>query len=59
MPGQQDAMLEYYKNNPEALEGIKGKVLEDKSVEFLLKEVSITEQKVTPEELTKLFQDIK
>jgi trigger factor len=59
MPGQQDAMLEYYKNNPEALEGIKGKVLEDKSVEFLLKEVSITEKKVTPEELTKLFQDIK
>lgn len=59
MPGQQDAMLEYYKNNPQAIEDIKGKILEDKSVELLLKEVSITEKKVTPEELTKLFQDIK
>ena len=59
MPGQEQVLLEYYKNNPQALESIRGKVLEDKSVELLLKESAITEKKVTPKELTKLFQSIR
>ncbi|MCH9753646.1 MAG: trigger factor, partial [Alphaproteobacteria bacterium] len=59
MPGQEQVLLDYYKNNPQALESIRGKILEDKSVELLLKESAMTEKKVTPKELTNLFQSIK
>jgi trigger factor len=59
MPGQEQVLLEYYKNNPQALESIRGKILEDKSVDLLLEESTIAEKKVTPKELTDLFQAIK
>lgn len=59
MPGQENLILDYYKNHPEALQGINGKVLEDKSVKFLLQEISLSEKKVTPTELMDLFQAIK
>lgn len=59
MPGQEQILLDYYQKNPQALESINGKILEDKSVELLVKESSVKEKKVTPKELTDLFHAIK
>jgi len=59
MPGQENLVLDYYRNNPEALQGVNGKVLEDKAVTFLLQQISLSEKKVTPKELMDLFQSIK
>ena len=60
IPAQQHGfVLDYYKNNPQALEHVRGKIIEDKSVELLLQEISISEKKVTTKELTEIFQEIK
>ena len=41
----------FTKKNPNAIEQLRGEVLEDKVVNFLLGKVSVTEQKVSKDEL--------
>lgn len=52
-------ILNYYKNNPEALEHFKGKILEDNVVDFVKSKITLTKKKVTSEQLQKLFDEIK
>jgi trigger factor len=50
-PGQEQRVIELYQNNPQALDQLKGPILEDKVVNFLLEKAKISEQKSTVKEL--------
>jgi trigger factor len=56
-PGQEQKVIEFYQQNKEALDRLKGPILEDKVVDFVLDKVKLTEKKVTTEELLKFSQE--
>ena len=51
--GKEKEVLDYYKNNPEAMDSIKSPLLEEKVVDFVLELADISEREVTLEELMK------
>ena len=53
MPGQEQQIWDYYRNNPAALAGVRAPLFEDKVVDFLLELAAVTDQQVTREELFK------
>jgi len=52
-PGQEQSVVNYYKNTPEALESLRAPAFEDKVVDFILGSAKISEKAVTIEELQK------
>ncbi len=52
-PGSEQKVIEFYQKNQNALEQVRGEILEDKAVQHLLTKVSVEEQKVSKEELFK------
>jgi len=50
---QPKQILDFYRNNPNALERFRAPVFEEKTVEVLFKQVKVTDQTVTPAELMK------
>ncbi|MEQ9116024.1 MAG: trigger factor [Rickettsiales bacterium] len=54
MPGQEQAIIDYYKNNPRALEGVKGQILEEKVVDKLIADAGKKEEKITTKKLIEL-----
>ncbi|MFQ5534819.1 MAG: trigger factor [Sphingomonadales bacterium] len=50
-PGQEKQVLEYYKNNANALAQMRAPLLEEKVVDFILEMAKVTERDVTHEEL--------
>lgn len=52
-PGQERKVMEFYKNNPERLEDLRGPILEEKAVDFILSKVGYDDTKVSIEELVK------
>jgi trigger factor len=52
-PGQEQRVIEYYQKNQNALEQVRGEVLEDKVVKHLFEKVTVTEKTVSREELLK------
>jgi trigger factor len=53
VPGQEQRVWEYYRNNPGALAGLRAPLFEDKVVDFLLELADVTEKQVSREELFK------
>ncbi len=53
-PGQEEAVVSYYQNNPQAIEQVRAPLFEDKVIDFLLELAQVTEKTVTPEELVEL-----
>lgn len=51
-PGQERQVMEFYKNNPERLEDLRGPILEEKAVDFVLSKVAFNDTKVSTKELT-------
>ena len=51
LPGQEQALLEYYRKNPEALASLRAPIFEEKVVDFLLELVKVTDKTVSREEL--------
>lgn len=49
--GHEDQLTDYFAKNPQATESLRGSLFEEKVVDFILKQVSIEEKAVTPEEL--------
>ena len=43
--------LEFYKKTPEALNAVRGPIYEDKVVDYIIKNCSVSEKKVDSEEL--------
>lgn len=52
-PGQEAQVMEYFRNNPAAADGLRGPIFEDKVVDFVLELAKVTEQAVSPEDLAK------
>ena len=52
-PGQEAQVMEFFRKNPQAAEGLRGPIFEEKVVDFVLELAKVTEQTVTPEELAK------
>ena len=53
VPGQEQRVWDYYRNNPGALAALRAPIFEDKVVDFLLELVDVTEKQVSREELFK------
>ncbi|MEM7021401.1 MAG: trigger factor [Pseudomonadota bacterium] len=52
-PGQEAQVIEYFKNNPQAVDQLRAPIYEDKVVDFILQLANVTDQELTPEELMK------
>lgn len=50
-PGQEQKVLEFYQQNPNEVDQLRGPILEEKAVDFLLGKVKRKERKVTIDEL--------
>lgn len=55
-PGQEQKVIELYQKNRSALEQLKGPILEEKVVDFILGKVKITDKKVSSKELLKISE---
>ena len=56
-PGREKEVMEHYKNNPEAKEELSAPLYEEKVVNFILEQASITEKTATKDELIKTMED--
>ncbi len=56
-PGHEKEVMEQYKNNPEAMEELSAPLYEEKVVNFILEQASITEKTATKDELIKTMED--
>ncbi len=51
-PGQEAQVMEFFRKNPQAAEGLRGPIFEDKVVDFILELAKVEDRTVTPEELS-------
>ncbi len=56
-PGHEKEVMEHYKNNSEAMEELSAPLYEEKVVNFILEQVSITEKTATKDELIQTMED--
>lgn len=59
MPGREKEVWDFYRNNANALAQLRAPIYEDKVVDFILELATVTEKKVTREELFKDEDDAK
>jgi trigger factor len=52
-PGQEQRVWDYYRQNPQAIAGLRAPIVEEKVVDFLFELADVTENKVSREELYK------
>lgn len=56
-PGQENAIFDFYKNNPRAIEQLKGPALEEKTVQYIFNnEIRVKEKKYNKDELEKYLE---
>jgi trigger factor len=53
MPGQEQRVWEFYRDNPDALASLRAPIFEDKVIDYILELAKITDKTVTREELYK------
>jgi len=51
-PGQEKQVLDYFRNNPQAVEGLRAPIFEEKVVDFVLELAKVEEKPVEPKALT-------
>ena len=56
-PGQEKQVIEFYRNNPNALAQLRAPIYEEKVVDFILGKATVTDRKVSREELMKEIGD--
>lgn len=56
-PGQEKQVWDFYRNNPQALAEIRAPIFEDKVIDSILSSVTVTDKKVTRDELMKADED--
>jgi trigger factor len=56
-PGQEKQIVDYYQKNPQAVNNLRGPILEEKAVKFILENVTKNDKKVTVDELVKLSEE--
>jgi len=56
-PGREQEVLEHYKKNPQAMEQLSAPIFEEKVVDFILEQATITDKAVSTDELMKAMQE--
>jgi trigger factor len=56
-PGQEQAVVEHFRKNPEAMQSLMGPILEDKVTDFILEMAKVTDKTATLDELLKPDDD--
>jgi len=56
-PGQEEKIFEFYRKNPNQVDELRGPILEEKAVDFMLGKVKRTPTKITVEELLREDDD--
>lgn len=56
-PGQEKQVFDYYSQNKQALESLRGPLFEEKTVDFILELADIKDKKVSAEELASALDD--
>jgi trigger factor len=51
-PGQEGQVMEFFRKNPQAADGLRGPIYEDKVIDFILELARVEEKIVSPEELS-------
>ncbi len=51
-PGQEQQVMEFFRKNPQAADGLRGPIYEEKVVDFILELAKVEDKTVTPEELS-------
>lgn len=54
-PGQEQQVVDFYQQNPAALQTLRAPILEEKAVDLILQQAKTTEEKVTAEKLQEAF----
>lgn len=52
-PGQEQRVVEFYRKHPEALDELRGPILEDKAVDYVFSQVTLKDKPTTIEQLEK------
>jgi trigger factor len=52
-PGQEKAIMDYYRDNAQALDAVRAPIFEDKVVDFIIEMATVSEKKVSLDELLK------
>jgi trigger factor len=52
-PGQEQQVMDYFRKNPQAVDRLRGPILEEKVVDFVLELARVTDSTVTAEELAR------
>lgn len=52
--GQEQMVAQYYQKNPSAIQGLKGQILEEKAIDFILEKAEIEVKKISVKEFDKL-----
>lgn len=56
-PGQEKLVWDYYRNNPKALTEVRAPLFEEKVIDHIMREVKVSEKKVSKDELLKIAED--
>ena len=56
-PGQEQEVLNYFREHPDAVAGLRAPLYEDKVVDFIIEKAEVTEETVSQEELMKEEED--
>ncbi|MGI4793110.1 MAG: trigger factor, partial [Janthinobacterium lividum] len=51
-PGQEQQVMEFFRKNPQAADGLRGPIYEEKVIDFILELAKVEDKTVTPEELS-------
>ena len=55
-PGQEQKVLEFYKDNPQALESVSAPLYEEKVIDFILELAKVDDKKVTVKEFMEILE---
>jgi len=58
-PGQERQVVEYYRKNPQLLDGLRAPIFEDKVVDFILELATVSERAVPPKELVAIAEALE
>ena len=56
LPGQEQMVIEYYRDNPQAMASLQAPIFEDKVVDFILEMAKVDEKEMSPEELNEMVE---
>jgi trigger factor len=55
-PNQEKAVVEYYQKNPQAIQQLRGSIIEEKTIDFILAQPSLEKKKLSLKEFDKVWQ---